>query len=270
MPLLNDTKLAPRPELLERIHTTLVQVAKLVADTDMGRVEVDHSSVSGPVTTLDKEINELIHRVLPQTGEGWLSEETRDDPNRLNYERVWVVDPIDGTREFVENIPEWCVSIGLVEGHEAVAGGVLNPSTGEMFLGSRDSNVELIHLNEKGEPRPADARNCVLVSRREHGQGKWKGFEKAPFAIQPVGSIAYRLARVAVGHAEATCTFEPRSEWDVAAGVALVQAAGGTVQTSDGAPIRFNKEIPKLSSFLALAKQCPPGIPDLLRTMRIT
>jgi myo-inositol-1(or 4)-monophosphatase len=266
----NDTQLQQRTEPLERIYNTLVKVAKLVADTDMGRVEVDHSSHTGPVTTLDKEINELIHQTLPKPGEGWLSEETRDDPSRLTYRRVWVVDPIDGTREFVEKIPEWCVSIGLVEGNDAVAGGVLNPSTGELFLGSRDTQVEVIHLNEQCEQRSVEAPDCVLVSRREHGQGKWKGFEKAPFVIQPVGSIAYRLARVAAGHAEATCTFEPRSEWDVAAGVALVLAAGGTVQTSNGEVIRFNKEVPKLSSFLAVAKECPPGIPDQLRSMRIT
>jgi myo-inositol-1(or 4)-monophosphatase len=90
----------------------------------------------------------------------------------------------------------------------------------------------------------------MLVSRKEHRLGKWAAFECSDITISPVGSIAYRLAHVASGHAEATCTFEPRGEWDVAAGVALVHATGGRVQTLDGSRVRFNQEIPNVRSFL--------------------
>jgi myo-inositol-1(or 4)-monophosphatase len=78
-----------------------------------------------------------------------------------------------------------------------------------------------------------------------------------------MGSIAYRLAQVAAGYADATCTFEPRSEWDVAGGVALVHAAGGTVQMLDGSPVLFNKEVPRVETFFAFAKNCPSLLPEI-------
>ena len=239
-------------------------VAREIACTDLSCLEVTHSEGGDPTTKLDRRINQVIHETLPQSGEGWLSEETRDDPGRLECRRLWVVDPIDGTREFVEGIPEWAVSIGLVVDGQAVAGGVLNPCTGELFLGSTASgmNVETI---ENAANSAASGGGCLLVSRREHRENKWRPYEERGLPIKAVGSIAYRLARVAARLDLATCTFEPRSEWDVAGGVALMHASGGRVETASGAAVRFNKEVPKLDSFFAFAKHCPAEIPRLLR-----
>jgi myo-inositol-1(or 4)-monophosphatase len=103
----------------------------------------------------------------------------------------------------------------------------------------------------------------MLVSRREHGQGKWSRFEGSELTVSPIGSIAYRLALVAAGYADATCTFDPRSEWDVAGGVALIQSAGGTVQMLDGSPVLFNKKVPRVETFFAFAKNCPPRLPEI-------
>jgi myo-inositol-1(or 4)-monophosphatase len=170
------------------------------------------------------------------------------------------VDPIDGTREYIEGLPMWCVSVGLVENHQAVAGGILNPSTGEMFLGSVETGLEISGQVITKSASQNGIRPRMLVSRREHGQGKWAGFESSGLTISPIGSIAYRLAQVASGYADATCTFDPRSEWDVAAGVALVHATGGKVQTVDGTPIRFNQEVPNVRSFFAFGKHCPASV----------
>ena len=76
------------------------------------------------VTSVDYAVNQCLRELLVRDGDGWLSEETKDDHTRLEARRVWVVDPLDGTREFVAGIPEWCVSIGLVEDGCAVAGGI--------------------------------------------------------------------------------------------------------------------------------------------------
>lgn len=178
--------------------------------------------------------------------------------------RLWIVDPIDGTREFVAGVPEWCVSVALVRDREAVAGGILNPSTGEMFLGSLDTGLQIARLHKVRSRFQQHQKECLLVSRREHQEGKWAVFGEHPIAIQPVGSIAYRLARVAAGQGAATCTFEPRSEWDIAAGVALVQASGGSVATVDGQRIQFNNPVPKVKSLLAAAERCSPVIKALL------
>ncbi len=250
-----------RADDLQRMRRALDSVADLVVRTDLRRVSVDYSNNGDPVTALDREINRALHENLPAEGEGWLSEESRDDPDRLRCSRVWVVDPIDGTRQFVEGVPEWCVSVALVEDHQAVAGGILNPSTGEMFLGSVKTGLEIVGpVRSKSDKA---GRPSMLVSRREHGQGKWVRFEGAELTVSPIGSIAYRLALVAAGYADATCTFDPRSEWDVAGGVALVQAAGGTVQMLDGSPVLFNKEVPRVETFFAFAKNCPPLLPEI-------
>ena len=250
LPMLTPT----RTNDLLRMRRALDSVADLVARTDRRGMSVDYSSNGDPVTALDRSINRALHENLPAEGEGWLSEESPDHPDRLRCSRVWVVDPIDGTRQFVEGIPEWCVSIGLIEGHQAVAGGILNPSTGEIFLGSVETGLEIVG-SVRSKSDKAD-RPRMLVSRREHGRGKWARFEGTELTVSPIGSIAYRLAQVAAGYADATCTFEPRREWDVAGGVALVHAAGGTVQMLDGNPVLFNKESPRVETFFAFAKNC--------------
>jgi myo-inositol-1(or 4)-monophosphatase len=161
------------------------------------------------------------------------------------------------------------VSIGLIEDKEPIAGGVLNPCTGEMVLGSRHAGVTVLKL-ESSISLPAQENAFVLVSRREYKEGKWQSFEDAGLKIKPVGSIAYRLARVATGLAHATCTFEARSEWDIAAGVALIHASGGRVQTANGKALSFNGENPRLESLFAFARNCPPGILETLGRQRST
>lgn len=249
---------------LPRIEDTLLAVAREVASTDMSRLEITRDRDGHPTTTLDRKINQVIHKTLLRDGEGWLSEETSDDLERLQHRRVWIVDPIDGTREFIEGAPEWAVSIGLVIDNEAVAGGVLNPCTGELVLGSVSEGVMMMKTEGTQCDRPSDHIASVLVSRREFRENKWKSFADSGLRIRPVGSIAYRLARVAAGLDHATCTYEPRSEWDVAAGVALMYASSGRVETGAGQRVRFNNEVPRLESFFAFAKNCPANIPRIL------
>ncbi len=202
----------------------------------LGRaVRVDHKAGGDPVTEADRAVDAALRETLLRPGEGWLSEETADDPARLAAARVWIVDPLDGTREFVAGIPEWCVSVGLVEHGEPVAGGILNPMTGELVLGAQGAGVTRNGETVRLEPRPELRGAAVLASRSEAQRGEWKRFDGAPFAVRAVGSVAYKLALVAAGLADATWTLVPKHEWDVAAGVALVLAAGGEVCTPDGA-----------------------------------
>lgn len=203
------------------------------------------------MTAADLAVNEVLRRLLPQEGEGWLSEETADSPERLEYGRVWIVDPLDGTREFVDGIPEWCISVGLVEGGEPVAGGIHVPSRGMTVVGSVETGVTL-----NGEPRECTGRESlagavVLASRSEWKRGEWDRYAQAPFEVRPCGSVAYKLAQVAVGLADATWTLVPKHEWDVAAGAALVKASGGEVLHADGTSPRFNQPETKLPNFLA-------------------
>lgn len=205
-----------------------------------------------PLTEADLAVDGVLRQMLPRSGEGWLSEETGDDRERLSCARVWVVDPIDGTQNFIDGVPEWCVSIGLVEDGIPVAGGILNPATGETVLGGSGFGVTL-----NGEVVSASRRRRglagahVLASRSETQRGEWERYADAPFAVRPCGSVAYKMGLVAAGLADATWTLNPKNEWDVAAGAALVRAAGGTVLHADGSEPAFNSPDPSLPNFLA-------------------
>jgi myo-inositol-1(or 4)-monophosphatase len=214
----------------------------------------------GPVTEADRQVDEALARILPREGEGWLSEESEDDQSRLSHRRVWAVDPLDGTKEFVEGVPEWCVSIGLVDQGRAVAGGIANPATGEYVLGALGHGVTY-----NGRPARVSERRdlqgaLVLASRSEVGRGDWDRYRDAPFTVKPMGSVAYKLALVAAGLADATWTLAPKHEWDVAAGVALVLAAGGHVRTLDGSALVFNQPRPYLSGLAAYPEPLAAGL----------
>jgi myo-inositol-1(or 4)-monophosphatase len=134
-----------------------------------------------------------------------------------------------------------------------VAGGVANPATGEIFLGSLETGVTYNGRQARVTGRQSLDGALVLASRSEVDRGEWERFRGSAFTVRPVGSVAYKLALVAAGLADATWTLVPKHEWDVAAGVALVLAAGGSVQTRDGSPLRFNQPIPKLTGLVAQA-----------------
>ncbi len=241
-----------RHDDLKRIREALEAAARAVKPFTPGAVDYDEKSSRGdPVTAADLAINEVLHEILPRPGEGWLSEETRDSPERLRHRRVWVVDPLDGTREFVDGIPEWCISVGLVEDGEPVAGGIFSPPVDLLVVGSVETGV-----THNGKPAALTGRTSlkgatILASRSEWKRGEWERYGGADFTVVPCGSVAYKLAQVAAGLADGTWTLVPKHEWDVAAGAALVTAGGGALLHADGSRPRWNQPSPKLPNFLA-------------------
>ena len=221
-----------------------------------GAVDYEEKSSRGdPVTGADLAANDVLLELLPSKNEGWLSEETADSPERLRYRRVWVVDPLDGTQEFVDGIPEWCISIGLVEDGIPVAGGILSPSTDQLVLGSVESGVTLNGEAIRTTARKSLEGALILASRSEWKRGEWDRYEDAPFTVRPCGSVAFKLGQVAAGLADGTWTLVPKHEWDVAGGAALMLAAGGTLLHADGSRPRFNQASPKLPNFLAATEE---------------
>lgn len=239
---------------LARIEKALVVAGGILKGFEPGGVAFNHKANRDLVTAADLEIDHALKEELLDEREGWLSEETADSNDRLAARRVWVVDPLDGTREFVEGIPEWCVSVGLVEDGVPVAGGILNPDTDFMALGALGHGCRLNGTPVRTSRTSGLAGALVLASRTEVGRGEWNRWNQPAFQIQPMGSVAYKLARVACGLADATWTLVPKHEWDVAAGVALVTAAGGWVATPEGDQPRFNQPSPRLSGLLAAGR----------------
>jgi len=197
-----------------------------------------------PVTLADREsdrkIKDILLNIFPD--DGWLSEETLDSEERLTKEWVWIVDPMDGTREFVKHIPEFAISIGLVRKGEPVLGVILNPITEELFTAVKGKgallNGKKIQVNSISSAR--DIR--LLVSRTYTQKGKLDWLRNHFANFVPLGSIAYKMAAVAQGRGDAVISFHPQYEWDVCAGDILIREAGGVFLLPDGRPIRYNQK----------------------------
>lgn len=255
-------------EDLQRIERALVAAVEVLRRFTPGAIESTVKAGGGPVTEADRLVDATLRELLQRNGEGWLSEESVDDRSRLECSRVWIVDPLDGTKEFVQGLPEWCVSIGLVVDGRPVAGGIANPATDEFIVGSLDSGVTLNGRPVRTSERTSLEGAVVLASRSETDRGEWDRFSGHSFEWRPMGSVAYKLGLVAVGLVDATWTLVPKHEWDVAAGAALVEAAGGVVTGIEGQRIAFNTRTAHLMGMIATAPGLAGPIAELLDITR--
>ena len=199
----------------------------------------------GPLTEADLASNRILIEAIEAAfpADAILSEETADTPARLSNSRVWIIDPLDGTREFTLHIPEFCVSVGFVVNGQPVVGALLNPATGELI----DAEVG-VGVRYNGEQAAVSQHNEVrggtfLVSRSEHKKG-WFDDYKDDAQMTPMGSVAWKFGLVAVGKADATFTPKPRNEWDLCGGVACVLAGGGHASNGKGEDYVFNSADP--------------------------
>ena len=253
-----------RQQDLERIGRALDVAEEILQKYTPGSVEAARKAGGDPVTEADLELDGALREILLRDGEGILTEESTDDASRLDHSRVWIVDPLDGTKEFVTGIPEWCVSVGLVEDGVPVAGGILNPAAGHRFLGAVGPGVTLNGDPVTVSPNDSLQGARVLASRSEIKRGEWERFEGTPIRVIPMGSVAYKLAMVSAGLAEATWTLVPKNEWDVAAGAALMMASKGEVKTLDWSPPRFNRKDVLFDGFVASSAHLAGEIRDFL------
>lgn len=222
---------------------------------------MNYEVVSEADVEVDTALRETLLGAFP--GDGWLSEEQHDDPHgpdgRLNRERVWIVDPLDGTREFLQGIPEYAVSIALTVGGVAVLGVVYNPANDEMYAASispRSAGRDVPEGQRGVANRFAlDPAETLGESFMLAGRGEWRFGDLPPVPdgtrLMPVGSIAYRMALLASGTGCLIFTVGRRREWDLAAGAALLNAAGATVTNVHGQPLRFNREDTEVDGLIA-------------------
>jgi myo-inositol-1(or 4)-monophosphatase len=241
-------------QTLQRIQSALEAAREVLNRFTPGAIEAEYKIGHDPVTEADREVDSVLRKDLLRDGEGWLSEESADDLSRLQRSRVWVVDPLDGTREFVAGIPEFCVSVAMVENGQPIAGGICNPATQETIIGSIGTGVTYNGKPAQPSQRATLEGALVLASRSEVKRGEWESFREAPFTIRPMGSVAYKLGLISAGLADATFTLTPKHEWDVAAGAALVLASGGFVQTLEKTDLRCNNRNPLLSGLIACGR----------------
>ncbi|HLY38088.1 MAG TPA: 3'(2'),5'-bisphosphate nucleotidase CysQ [Candidatus Binatia bacterium] len=205
-------------------------------------LRVAEKGPDNPVTKADLEANGCIRDLVAAAfpGDGWLSEETADSAERLVRRRVWVVDPLDGTKEFIQRIPEFCICIALVEDGRPVVGVEYNPAADRLYVAVRGRGTTVNGAPARVSRTAAVADAIVLASRSEDKRGEWDAF-KGRVRVRLTGSVAFKLGELATGNGDATFTLTPKNEWDICAGTLLVEEAGGTVTALDGTPLRFNQ-----------------------------
>jgi myo-inositol-1(or 4)-monophosphatase len=161
-------------------------------------------------------------------------------------------------------LPEFCISAALVEGDQPVVAAVLNPVMNELFTAARGQGVRL--NGNPMAPAKSTGRPVILANPWELSTGRFAATEESA-DCRPMHSIAYALALVAAGRVDAAITFEREHEWDLAAGVLLIQEAGGTAVDGAGKPFRFNQPRPSMQGTVAVAPGSAGRVNDLVRTL---
>lgn len=223
----------------------------------------DGTMVTEADFAVDALLTEMLRGARPDYG--WLSEESADGPERLDVRRIWMLDPIDGTRAFMKTGDDWTIAISLVENGAPILSVIFNPVRDELFTAQRGAgatlNGETIRVGDAETLEGVRLLASDGIIRKPIWTEPWP-----PYTAMKVNSLAYRLALVACGRADAAFAITPKSEWDIAAGALLVQEAGGLATRPDGAPLIFNKPVPRVHGFLAAGKKLHAMLVDRLTT----
>jgi myo-inositol-1(or 4)-monophosphatase len=218
-----------------------------------------------PVSEADIAVDRLLaERLLSARPDyGWLSEETADNEDRLRAERLFVVDPIDGTRTYLEGGTEWTVSVAVVEGERPVAGVLLAPARGDLFQAAAGSGAR-----RNGSPIRVTVRHDLSGASLSGPRRLARLVSEAPTVHLPqirfVPSLAYRFALVAAGEIDAAVAGPNAHDWDLAAADLLVHEAGGRVADLSGSSVRYNRPIPRHPSLIAAPAALSGAVADLL------
>lgn len=215
-----------------------------------------------PVTEADLAVDRFLCQTLTKARPdyGWLSEETIDDPARLQRRTVFVIDPIDGTVAFLKNRPHFTICAGIVVDGRPVCGVVYNPISNEMYsarLGTgAHRNGTPIHVGAR-----EDLKDCAMLGDRTQ-------LSAAPFPpmhVQNRNSVAYRVVLVADGSADASVSLTPKRDWDLAAADIILSEAGGRLTDCHGEVLIYNRPVTKQASLVAAN---PPLSNEILTLLR--
>lgn len=225
-------------------------IARLAGDEIMSVYRQDFSVTdkadASPLTQADLAAHRCIVSLLPDISPEMpiLSEESADIDwsTRQRWDRYWLVDPLDGTREFIKRNGEFTVNIALIERGEAVLGVVYAPALEWLWVGGRELEARWFHGGKQGEAKVAKAVSPLRVAAsRSHRDETTQAYLDRIGAVDTVGlGSSLKFCRIATGDIDLYPRFGPTSEWDTAAAQAVLEAAGGGVFTVDGKPLRYN------------------------------
>ena len=229
---------------LELATLAAIEAGKIISSYYKSIYQIKEKGYKNPVTTADHKSDERLKKLLigARPHYGWLSEETLDSPRRITKERVWVVDPLDGTKEFIEGIPNFVVSIGLVENGIPIVGVLHNPITLETFTASKGSGAFLNGKLITCSAKDTVSDMVILNSRSETRKGLWENFKSEFLELKAVGSVAYKLGLTAAGEADIFASLRPKNEWDICAGNCIINEASGKLIDLNGFERLYNQK----------------------------
>jgi myo-inositol-1(or 4)-monophosphatase len=213
----------------------------------------DKPDAAGPVTDADLAVNGMLSAELRRARPdyGWLSEESEDGASRLGDERVFIVDPIDGTRSFIAGEKAWAHSLAVVERGEVVAGVVYLPMMGKLYAAERGGGATL-NGSAIEVARTEDLSKATVLSAKPNFADKhWKNGQAPEVKRAYRPSLAYRLCLVAEGQFDAMLTLRPTWEWDIAAGDLILREAGAVTGDRTGRDLRYNNRLPQVDGVVA-------------------
>lgn len=214
---------------------------------EAGKSEVWDKEENHPVTDADIAVNDYLSKILQaaRPDYGWLSEETKDDKSRHGSRRTFVVDPIDGTRAFIDQKPNFAICVGIVEDGVAVVAAVYNPIQDELYEAHAGGGAELNGRVIKVRDRD-NVEGCRMVGYpRKFRRLNWPSMN-----VSVVNSMAYRICLVAAGVVNATVSFSPKSDWDLAAAELIAREAGAIITDLSGADFRYDQKTVKKSGVI--------------------
>jgi myo-inositol-1(or 4)-monophosphatase len=257
-----------RVKLRDALASIAREAGELAVTTAKGGMKRWMKAGSSPVSEADIAVDKFLSARLPALvpDAGWLSEETEDNPTRMKSSKVWVVDPIDGTRAFLDNRPDWAVSIALVEDGRPTIAALYAPITDEMFLATRGggatrNGVKLkitsgIGLDDARIAAPkSHLDRLVAINPRVRPQPK-------------IFSLALRTTRVATGELDIAFGSKNSHDWDLAAADLLVHEAGGALTDLTGTAITYNRPDPVHGALIAAGIERHRAVIELLRDRR--
>jgi myo-inositol-1(or 4)-monophosphatase len=264
---LRASETTDRAALAQELAATVREAGALALKSFKRPVKSWMKDGDSPVSEADLAVDALLRERLDATGAagGWLSEETEDDPARLTADRVWIVDPIDGTRAFLAHRDDWCVSIALAEKGRPILGAIFAPASDDLFLAAAGGGA-----THNGRPIAA-TRGSALEHARVAGPDR-RLARLAPFGIvaEPkVHALALRVTRVAQGSLDIALAGPNSSDWDLAAADLLVHEAGGALTTLAGETLVYNRPKPKHSALFAAGRDRHQALGDLIRQGRV-
>jgi len=227
-------------EDLALIKAAVLAAGKIARDAfEANDSEVWDKSNNSPVTDADIAVNDYLLKTLCEARPdyGWLSEETKDDHSRHACPRTFVVDPIDGTRAFIDRTPNFTVSVAIIEDGKSIAGAVYNPLKDDMFEATLGGGAKLNGMTISApDTDKIEGIRMVGYARKFRRLG-WPDMD-----CHVANSMAYRMVLVACGEADATVAFTPKSDWDVAAAQLIVTEAGAIVTNLHGTQPSYDGE----------------------------